>query len=90
MIFIISSQKTRPHFISVNYSILFTRLDLEQLVISTFVNDIKIIGSENIKVHTKVTIELITTFEMLDIRSISFYLGLKVDKNCEKKIIKLS
>ena len=28
-------------------------------------------------------------FKMVDIRPISFYLGLKVDKNCEKKIIKL-
>lgn len=34
--------------------------------------------------------ELVTVFEMVDLDLISFYLGLKVEQNPEKKIIKLS
>lgn len=44
---------------------------------------------KNMRVIVKVKIELATAFDIVDIRSISFYLGLKVEKNCQKRITKL-
>ncbi len=38
----------------------------------------------------KVKYELTTAFEMVDMGLISFYLGLKVERNCQNKILKLS
>lgn len=47
-------------------------------------------GPKNTGVITRVKTELTANFEMMDIRSINFYLGLKVDKDCQKRAIKLS
>lgn len=55
-----------------------------------FIDDLIIIGPKNIDVIARVKIELPTAFDMIDIELISFYLGLKVEKFCQKKIIKLS
>lgn len=54
-----------------------------------FVDNIKIIRSKNIKIIARVKIKLTTIFDMIDIGSISFYLGLKVKRNYYKRIIKL-
>lgn len=54
-----------------------------------FINDIKIMGSKNIRIIIKVKIELIVIFEIIDIASISFYLGLKIKTDYQKKTIKL-
>lgn len=42
-------------------------------------------GLKNIKVIARVKIKQIAASEMVDMRLISFYLGLKIHKNCEKK-----
>lgn len=55
-----------------------------------FVEDITIIGLKNIKVIVKFKIELITFFDIIEIRPISFYLDVKVEKDYQKRIIKLS
>ena len=57
---------------------------------STFVDDIKIMGAKNSGVIGRVKEELTAAFEMVDMGPISFYLGLKVNRDREKKTIKLS
>lgn len=47
-------------------------------------------GLRDIEVITKVKIELITTFKIVNIGPINFYLGLKVNRNHQKRTIKLS
>ena len=47
-------------------------------------------GPKNTGVITRVKTELTANFEMMDIRSINFYLGLKIDRACQKRAIKLS
>lgn len=47
-------------------------------------------GAKNSRVISRVKKKLTTTFEMVDMGLISFYIGLKVSKNREKKMIKLS
>lgn len=76
--------------INADYSIFTTSQGLERPVVSTFVDDIKIIGPKNIGVIAKVMTELTATFKMADMGPISFYLGLKVDKDRQKTTIKLS
>lgn len=56
---------------------------------SIFVDEIKIIEHKHIGIITRVKIKLITACEIMYIRQISFYLGLKINKNCEKMILKL-
>lgn len=53
-------------------------------------DDIKIMGLERSGVIENIKANLTVIFKMVDIRSISFYLGLKVERNQDKKIIKLS
>lgn len=56
---------------------------------STYIDNIKIIGAKNSEVISWVKNKLIATFEMVDIEPISFYFSLKISQNREKKIIKL-
>ena len=42
-------------------------------------------GLESNKIITQVKIDTTTEFEIVDIRSISFYFGLRVSKNSKKK-----
>lgn len=76
--------------INANHSIFITSQGLEEPVVSTFVDDIKIIGPKNIEVITNIKTELTATFEMVDIGPISFYLNLKVKRDHQKRMIKLS
>lgn len=46
-------------------------------------------GLKSIGIIAKIEIELIVAFEIVNMGPISFYLGLKIDRNCEKKTIKL-
>lgn len=46
-----------------------------------FVDNVKIINVKRSSHIEKVKEKLVTAFEMVDIRPISFYLGLKVEKN---------
>lgn len=56
---------------------------------STFVNDIKIIGVKDSKVISREKEKLIATFGMVDMEPISLYLGLKISQNRKKKMFKL-
>lgn len=57
---------------------------------STFVDDIKIMGAKSLEVIGHIKEELTAVFEIVDIGSISFYLGFKVSWDRKSKIIKLS
>lgn len=76
--------------INADHSIFISRQGLEGPVVSIFVDDIKIMGPKSTGVIARVKMELTAAFEMADMEPISFYLGLKVDKNREKRRIKLS
>ncbi len=76
--------------INSDHSIFITRQGLEGLFVSTFVYEIKIMGPKNTWVIARVKMELTAAFKMVDMGPISFYLGLKVDKDREKRTIKLS
>ena len=67
--------------INSDHSIFITRQGLEGPVVSTFVYEIKIIGPKNTWVIVGVKMELTAAFKIVDMGPISFYLGLKVDKN---------
>lgn len=49
---------------------------------------IKIMGPKSLRIIARVKTELIAIFEIIDIRSISFYLGFKVKQDWENRIIK--
>lgn len=55
-----------------------------------FVDAIKIMGMKGSGVIDRVKAELIAAFSMVDMGPISFYLGLKVERDQENKPIKLS
>ncbi len=59
-------------------------------IVNTFVDDIKIMRAKNSGVINQVKQELTAAFEMADMGPISFYFGLKVSRDREKKTIKLS
>lgn len=56
-------------------------------MVSMFIDDIKIMGAKIFKVISQVKKELTAAFEIVDIRPINFYFGLKVSQNLEKMII---
>ncbi len=76
--------------INADHSIFVSPAGINGPIVSTFVNDIKIIGAKNSGVKDRVKYELTAAFKTADMGLISFYLGLKVSWNREKKIIKLS
>lgn len=55
-----------------------------------FVNDIKIIISKKIGFIKKLKIKLNSKIKILNMIAINFYLSLKLDKNREKKKVKLN
>lgn len=55
-----------------------------------FVDNIKVIGIKESSHIKKVKHKLVTVFEIVDIRPISFYLGLKIKRDSQNKILKLS
>lgn len=69
---------------------IFMLTGLNGQVVSVFVDDIEIKGMKGSDVINKVKAELITAFSMVDIGPISFYLGLNVERDREKRIIKPS
>lgn len=54
-----------------------------------FVTNIKIMGIKKIEKIIKIKEKLAARFLIVELRLINFYLGLKIEKNQEKKIIKL-
>lgn len=57
---------------------------------STFVNNIKIMGTKGSGHIKRVKAEMAVAFKMVDISPISFYLGLKVERDWQKRSLKLS
>ncbi len=66
-----------------------TKAGLNGLVVSTFVDDIKIMAPKESGITQRVNTELTAAFSMADMGPISFYLGLKVERNRAKQTIKL-
>lgn len=46
-------------------------------------------GPKNIEVITNIKVKLTTTFDIVDMQLIRIYLGLKIEKDYEKRTIKL-
>ena len=76
--------------IHADHSIFISTAGLNGPVVSVFVDDIKIMGVKGSGAIGRVKAELIAAFSMVDLGPISFYLGLKVERDREKKTIKLS
>lgn len=53
-----------------------------------FINNIKIIAAKNINIIAQVKSKLALVLSIINIRLISFYLGLKIEHNQNKQIIK--
>lgn len=75
--------------INADHSIFDMKKCLDIPFISMFVDDIKIIAPRKSGAFDGVKQELTFTFSMVDLGLISFYLGLKVQRNWEKQMIKL-
>lgn len=76
--------------INADHSIFVLAVEINGRIVSTFVDDIKIIRSKNYGVISWLKKKLMATFEMVKMRHISFYLDLKVSQDHKKKTIKLS
>ena len=76
--------------INTDYSIFVTPAGLDGPVVSMFVDEIKIIAPKTSDMIARVKSELATAFSMVDIELISFYLGLKIERDRGKRTIKLS
>ena len=73
-----------------DHNIFITEAGLNGPIVSMFVDDIKIMGTKGSGFIGKVKAELAAAFSMVDMGPISFYLGLKVTRDRERKRIKLS
>ncbi len=76
--------------INADHNIFVTSAGIHGPIVSTFVDDIKVMGVKGSGHIEKVKHELATAFEMVDMGPISFYLGLKVERNRQNKTLKLS
>ncbi len=76
--------------IHTDHSIFISSASLNGPIVNVFVDDIKIIGMKGSESIARVKRELAAGFSMVDLGPISFYLGLKVERDRERKIIKLS
>ncbi len=73
-----------------DYSIFITKAGLNGPIVSMFVDDIKIIALKGSGIIQQVKAQLTLAFSMVDMGPISFYLGLKVERNRDNQTIKLS
>lgn len=64
-------------------------MGIEDPIVSIFVDNIIIIRVKESKVIKQVKRKLAAAFNIVDISHISFYFGLKIEKNCIIKILKL-
>ena len=76
--------------INVDHSIFVSSSGINRPIVSIFVNDIKVIGIKRLGHIKKVKRELASVFEMMDIWPISFCLGLKIERDRQKKTLNLS
>lgn len=73
-----------------DHNIFATTAGINRPIVSTFVDNIKVIGIKGSGYIKRVKPELIIAFEIVDMDLISFYLRLKVKRNRVKKMLKLS
>ena len=76
--------------INMDYKIFIIFAGINSLIVSWYINNIKIIGAKVSDQIKKVKGVLDVIFEMINMGPISFYLGLKVEINCQKRSIKNS
>lgn len=76
--------------INADHNIFVTTAGLDGPVVSTFVDDIKIMASKESGMIERVKSKLTSAFSMVNMGPISFYLGLKVQRDRENRTIKLS
>lgn len=74
---------------NMDHSIFVIKAALDGLVVSTFVDDIKIMALKDGNIIKQVKLKLTFGFSMIDIGPISFYLGLKMQRDWENQTIKL-
>ena len=74
--------------INADHSIFVTLAGLDGPIVSTFIDDIKIMAPKNSNMIARVKSELAAAFSIVDMRPISFYLGLKVERDQGKQTIK--
>lgn len=73
-----------------DHGIFVTQDGLKGPIVSSFVDDLNIMAPKGTGLVTRVKDELKTAFSMVDMGPISYYLGLKVERNREKRTLKLS
>lgn len=76
--------------ININHSIFLLVAEINGPIVSTFIDDIKIIGAKNSGVISRIKEELTAVFKIVDMEPIHFYLGLKISRNRKRETIKLS
>ncbi len=70
--------------IHADHSIFITKAGLNGPIVSTFVDDIKVMAPKGSGLIQRIKTELTAAFSIVDMGPISFYLGLKVERNREK------
>lgn len=80
-------KKLRSTRINIDHSIFVTLAGLNGPVVSTFVDDIKIMAPKNSAIIARIKAKLAAAFSMVEMGPISFYLGLKVERDQGKLTI---
>lgn len=65
-------------------------LRIDSLIVNTFVNNVKVMTVQKLDHIKKINHKYDTTFEMVNIKPINFYLKLKNERNRKKNMLKLS
>lgn len=63
-------------------------MGIKSLIVSIFIDDIKIMRVKDLRIIQEVKRKLTTAFEIVDIGPISSYLVLKIQRDCKKKTLK--
>lgn len=74
-------EKLKLQQINTDHSIFISSAEINRPIISIFIDNIKIIGVKNSEVIMRVKQKLTSTFEIANMRLISFYLGFKVTRD---------
>lgn len=71
--------------INADHNIFVTSIDINGPIVSIFVDDIKVMCIKRLGYIKKIKWKYATTFDMVNIRPIGFYLDLKVEKDHQKQ-----
>ena len=82
-------EKLNLHHLHADHSIFATAESFKSSILTSWVDDIKIIAPSTAMIN-KVKEELSAAFEMIDMGPISFYLGMTVTRNRDRKEIRLN